>query len=48
MLKKLLGTTMKEVTERWRKLQSEELYNFYSSPNNIEMIKARKKIWTGM
>jgi hypothetical protein len=28
-----------------RKLYSDEIFNFYSSPNNIQMIKRRK--WDG-
>jgi hypothetical protein len=30
------------VTGGWRKLQNEELHNFYSSPNIIRMFKSRR------
>ena len=31
-----------EVTRKWRRLYNEELYALYSSPNNIQVIKARR------
>jgi hypothetical protein len=34
------------VTGGWRKLHN-ELYNLYSSPNIIRMIKSRRMRWTG-
>jgi hypothetical protein len=35
------------VTGEWRKLHSEELHNFYSSPNIIRHIKSRLMRWAG-
>jgi hypothetical protein len=36
------------VTGDWRKLHTEELHNFYSSPNIISrMIKSRRMGWAG-
>jgi hypothetical protein len=35
------------VTRDWRKLDSEELHNLYSSPNIIRQIKSRRTRWSG-
>jgi hypothetical protein len=36
-----------EVTGGWRKLHNEEIYNLYSSPSIIRMIKSRRMRWAG-
>jgi hypothetical protein len=36
-----------EVTGRWRKLDSGELHNLYSSPDIIRQIKSRRMRWVG-
>ena len=35
------------VTVGWRKLHSEELHDFYFSPNISRMIKLRRMRWAG-
>jgi hypothetical protein len=47
VLRKIYGSKGDEVTGDWRKLQNEELHNFYSSPNTIRMIKSRRLRWVG-
>jgi hypothetical protein len=34
-----------EVTGGWRKLYNEELYNLYSSPSIIRMVKSKRMRW---
>jgi hypothetical protein len=41
MLSKLLERQRDEVTGNWRTLHNEELYDLYSSPNIIWIIKSR-------
>jgi hypothetical protein len=39
---RIFGPKKDEVTGGWRKLDTEELHNFYSSPSIIRMLKARR------
>jgi hypothetical protein len=39
VLKRIFGPRRDEVTGGWRKLRNEELYNLYSSPGVIGMMK---------
>jgi hypothetical protein len=47
LLRKIFGPKRDEVTGDWRKLHNEELYNLYSSPSIIRMIKSRMMRWAG-
>jgi hypothetical protein len=42
VLRTVFGPKRNEVTGGWTKLHDEELYNLYSSPSIIAMIKARR------
>jgi len=42
MLTKIFETKRKDVTGEWRRLHNEELYDLYSTPNIIRVIKWRK------
>jgi hypothetical protein len=40
-LRKIFGPKRDEVTGEWRRLRNLELYDLYSSPNIIRVIKSR-------
>jgi hypothetical protein len=42
VLRKILGPKRDEITKKWRRLYYEELYDLYSSPNIIRVIKSRR------
>jgi hypothetical protein len=44
---KIFGRERREVTGEWMSLQKEELYDLYSTPNIIRVIKSRKVRWAG-
>jgi hypothetical protein len=44
---RIFGPKRDELTEGWRKLHSEELYNLYSSPSVIRIIKSLRMRWAG-
>jgi hypothetical protein len=46
-LRRIFGQRRDEVMGDWRKLHNEELYNLYSSPNIIRIIKSRRVRWAG-
>jgi len=47
VLKGIYGPKREEVTGEWKKLHHEDLNDFYSSPNTIQVIKSRRMGWTG-
>jgi hypothetical protein len=47
VLRRIFGPKKDEVTGEWRKLQNEELHNFYSSPDIIRQIRSRRIRWVG-
>jgi len=42
VLRRIFGRKREEVVGGWRRLQIEELHNFYASPNSIRFIKSRR------
>jgi hypothetical protein len=44
VLKLKFGPKRDELTGEWRELDNEKLYDLYSSPNIILMIKTRKNV----
>jgi hypothetical protein len=47
VLRRIFGPKRDEGTGEWRRQQSEELHDLYSSPNIIRMIKSRRTGWAG-
>jgi hypothetical protein len=45
VLTRMFGPETHELTGGWRELHNEELYNLYSSPDIIRVIKSRKMAW---
>jgi hypothetical protein len=48
VLRRIFGPKRDEVTGVWRKLHSEELYDLYSSPTKVRVIKSRIMDGRGM
>jgi hypothetical protein len=47
VLRGIFGPKREEVTGECRRLHNEELYDLYSSPNIIRVIKSRRIRWAG-
>jgi hypothetical protein len=47
VLRNIFGSQRDEITGERRRLHNEELYDLYSSPNIIRVIKARRMRWVG-
>jgi hypothetical protein len=45
VLRRIFGPKREEVAGGWRRLHNEELYNLYTSPNIIRVIKSRRMRW---
>ena len=43
--RRIFGPKREEVTEKWRKLNNEELNDQYCSPNVFRVIKSRRMRW---
>jgi hypothetical protein len=47
VLRRVFGAKREEVTGKCRKLHNEQLYDLYSLPSIIRMIKSRMMRWAG-
>jgi hypothetical protein len=47
VLRRIFGPKRGEVTGWWRKLQNEELHDFYPLSNILRIIKSRSLKWAG-
>jgi hypothetical protein len=47
VMRRIFGSKRNKLTEEWRKLNTEKLYDLYSSPNTVRLKKSRKVRWEG-
>jgi hypothetical protein len=45
VVRKIFGPKRNEMTGEWKRLCNEKLYDVYSSPNIIRLIKSRRMRW---
>jgi hypothetical protein len=45
VLRNIFGPKRDETTGEWRRLHTDELYDLYTSPNIIRVIKSRRMRW---
>jgi hypothetical protein len=48
VLRRLFSPKRDEIIGSWRKLHNKKLYNLYSSPNIIRMMKSWRMRWKGL
>jgi hypothetical protein len=46
VLRRIFGPKREE-DGSWRKVHNDELHGLYSSPNNVKVIKSRRRRWAG-
>ena len=47
VLRRIFGPKRDEVTNEWRKIHNEELYDLYSAPIMVWVVKSRRMRWVG-
>jgi hypothetical protein len=47
VLRRVFGRKRDEVKGKWRRVYNEELYDLYSSPDIIRVMKSRRMRWVG-
>jgi len=47
VLRRVFGSKRDEVTGEWRKLHNEELWELYTLPNILGVVKSRRIRWAG-
>ena len=47
VLRGVFGPKRDEVTGEWKKIHNEELWDLYSLPNIVRVVKSRKMRWAG-